>query len=57
MEKCIICRKNLKVYEHDLCGCKMPVCMKHRDRSSHNCQEHDKVIVGIKIVAKKINKI
>ena len=57
MNKCIVCRKKLKVYESDLCGCKTPVCMKHKDRSSHNCQEHDKIIVGIRVVADKINKI
>lgn len=55
--KCIVCMKNLKVTELNLCSCKRNVCMKHRGRNSHMCELHLKTIKMEKIVAVKVNKI
>lgn len=55
--KCIVCMKNLKVTELNLCSCKRNVCMKHRGRNSHMCELNLKTIKMEKIVAIKVNKI
>ncbi|CAM9255638.1 unnamed protein product [Sphacelaria rigidula] len=50
--KCVVCGKVLKVFERNLCSCKLNVCMKHKQRVEHGCpdagrhhhQEMDKVV-------------
>lgn len=56
-KKCVVCKKNLKVIETNLCSCKLNVCMKHRNRNSHRCELSVKMEEMEKIVAVKVNKI
>lgn len=56
--KCVVCNKVLKVFERNLCSCKIPVCMSHKQRLLHACplQTTGKVDL-VKIVAPKVIKI
>ena len=56
-QKCIICKRKLKITEMNLCSCSKHICFEHKDKSSHNCNIFPKKILNEKIVAIKVNKI
>lgn len=56
--RCVVCNKFLKVFERNLCSCKLNVCMKHKQRLLHECPDsksHAKNLV--KVVAPKVIRI
>ena len=55
--KCIVCKKFLKVFEKNLCSCKLNVCMKHKQRILHGCPDSNTKPILVKIVAPKVVKI
>lgn len=56
-KRCVMCRKRLKVFERNLCSCGKDVCLKHVQRSLHDCPLNlDKVLME-KVDAPKILKI
>ena len=55
--KCIVCNKVLKVFERNLCSCKLHVCMKHKLRLLHRCPDDVVAKDLIKVVAPKVVKI
>lgn len=56
--KCVVCNKLLKVFERNLCSCKLSVCMKHKQRVLHRCPDGSGVSRDlVKVVAPKVVKI
>lgn len=55
--KCVVCNKALKVFERNLCSCKLGVCMRHAQRILHGCPNEKNVVELVKVVAPKILKI
>lgn len=56
--KCVVCNKLLKVFEKNLCSCKLSVCMKHKQRRLHRCPDGAGVSPDlVKVVAPKVVKI
>ena len=56
--KCVVCNKLLKVFERNLCSCKLNVCMKHKQRILHGCPDSSSKAGNlVKIVAPKVIKI
>ena len=55
--KCIVCKKWLKVYEGNLCSCDKLLCLKHRYKSDHSCEEGLVIKKMPKIVPRKVDKI
>lgn len=56
--KCVVCNKVLKIFERNLCSCKLNVCMKHKARDLHDCPDETKERVAlVKVVAPKVIKI
>ena len=52
--KCIVCNKFLKVFERNLCSCKLNLCMKHKQRILHDCPDSNPKPNLVKIVAPKV---
>lgn len=56
--RCVVCNKALKIFERNLCSCKLHVCMQHKVRVLHNCPDKTKGKVAlVKVVAPKVMKI
>ena len=56
--KCVVCNKLLKVFERNLCSCKLNVCMKHKQRLLHGCPDSNTITGNlVKVVAPKVIKI
>ena len=54
--RCVVCGKLLKIFEMNLCSCKQKLCMKHKNRESHDCPDETKITL-VKVVAPKLTKI
>lgn len=56
--KCVVCNKLLRVFERNLCSCKLNVCMKHKQRLLHECPDSNTNTGNlVKVVAPKVIKI
>lgn len=55
--RCIVCNRNLKAFERNLCSCMAHVCMKHRNKFDHGCSNGIKYTVQDKIIPNKVNQI
>lgn len=57
-QRCVVCKKILKIFEINLCSCKLSVCMKHKTKFLHDCPEETNGSVAlVKFVAPKVIKI
>lgn len=57
-KKCQVCGKKLRIHEGRLCSCSLLLCMKHRYKFNHACQEEsESQSIMEKIVAQKIAMI
>lgn len=55
--KCDVCRRKLKAYEGKLCSCDKHVCLKHRYKVEHSCQEGLVRKMMPAVVPKKLDEI
>lgn len=56
--KCVVCNKQLKLFEVNLCSCGLDVCVRHAERSLHGCPNgRQRVEELVKVVAPKVIKI
>ncbi|CAM9091903.1 unnamed protein product [Ectocarpus sp. 12 AP-2014] len=56
-KRCHVCKTRLKLYEGELCSCKLLLCMKHRYKVTHSCQDGKVATPVLGVRAIKVQKI
>lgn len=57
VRKCHVCKTRLKIHEGELCSCSLLLCMKHRYKADHLCQDGKVATPLVKIQPRKVEKI